>query len=940
MRLVIVLGLLAARIGAEPAAPERGEAGSASREEANREYQLGRQAFEAGDIAKAEPHFLKAAEYAPQFPEPHYALAQIMVRQGRHQEAQQHMARAQSFMPPGPQSPPEQATPSDDGTVSLAVLAAKASASLPASHIAVGRALSHIAGYLGEGERAIAAMAASSDPQDVHNARIHQSQHVSVEETFRKLANAPTDANLWWQLALHSFNQRRDHMTASTAFAVTATLSKAPMVVMSFYLLFHAWQHLCDWRDSESRLRQLEARIRISLGDTPLGAIGPGGQQQWAVSKRAALPGGEGSGEGGGGEDGGGNWLSFGWGKPGGGKGKGAAGVDGSVADGADGGDGGGDGGEDAKSRREFESLVLAMESPYIFLVTRLVDREPTLIRRLFARQAALLHRDLDPIPPPPPQLPPSSPPQHGGGDAPSGYIRDGRLGVGYLSGLPAGHVTYNLVGSMLRFHTDPRLKVHWCTAAADPATVKDGVGGGLKQHWPHVIELNGLTPAQAAARLREAGIGVLIDLDGWIGDEPPRRLMALNPAPVRGHWLGWAGTTGDPSMQFMVTDGITSPVHAYSAGYYSERFVVLPRAYQLNDHVQLYKHVIAQPPRAAAAPRLPRARAPFVLANFNQLMKVAPDLFGVWTGAMRRTPRTELLLLTGVTNVHVQYPSAARNADSEIAMVGLRVQRLRKGRVRAKEAHLERAARCDLAVDTLSYNSHTTGSDALWSGLPMLTQSGRYFASRVAGALVSSAGVPQMQVASLKAYEDMIHHLATPNDRSDQPRERLEIPADPAPSEDEEEEPEADPDATLAAPFGGKWGAKAAKIIHGTHEMFFEDPARVKKASDGTSSPGGPSRGHQVRLGDDMYASKASDSASDDPDSKGRVEIPAENLLGPRRWGKTMHYAMVSSAEAPRVHEMNEARAFFKLVKGPIPEHDPIDWAATMRGDDKRKRR
>ena len=88
------------------------------------------------------------------------------------------------------------------------------------------------------------------------------------------------------------------------------------------------------------------------------------------------------------------------------------------------------------------------------------------------------------------------------------------------------------------------------------------------------------------------------------------------------------------------------------------------------------------------------------------------------------------------------------------------------------------------------------------------------------------------------------------------------------------------------------------------------------------------------------MYASKASDSASDDPDSKGRVEIPAENLLGPRRWGKTMHYAMVSSAEAPRVHEMNEARAFFKLVKGPIPEHDPIDWAATMRGDDKRKRR
>ena len=153
-----------------------------------------------------------------------------------------------------------------------------------------------------------------------------------------------------------------------------------------------------------------------------------------------------------------------------------------------------------------------------------------------------------------------------------------------------------------------------------------------------------------------------------------------------------------------------------------------------------------------------------FTFANFNQLMKVSPDLFSVWIGAMRRTPHSQLLLLTGVTNVHVQFPGASRNADAEMATRGLRISRLRKGPVRAKEHHLARAARCDLAVDTLSYNSHTTGTDSLWAGLPLLTQSGRYFAARVAGALVSNAGAPMMQVASLKEYEDQIHRLATPS--------------------------------------------------------------------------------------------------------------------------------------------------------------------------------
>ena len=108
-------------------------------------------------------------------------------------------------------------------------------------------------------------------------------------ELFRRLTAAPTDANLWWQLALHSFNQRRDHMTASVAFAVTSHLSTAPMVLMSFYLLFHAWQHLCDWREWEGRLRMLTARIHASLGDVPTAIPGPGRKVLWHIAPDTAL---------------------------------------------------------------------------------------------------------------------------------------------------------------------------------------------------------------------------------------------------------------------------------------------------------------------------------------------------------------------------------------------------------------------------------------------------------------------------------------------------------------------------------------------------------------------------------------------------------------------------------------------------------------------------
>ena len=154
--------------------------------------------------------------------------------------------------------------------------------------------------------------------------------------------------------------------------------------------------------------------------------------------------------------------------------------------------------------------------------------------------------------------------------------------------------MTYDLVGHLLRFHTDPRVEIVWfCGGTVNPLEfekVKRGSqeAGGLKhaavdgaddgggRH--RLVNLHGLGPDEQAARVRDEGVGVIIDLDGWIGDDPPRLTLASRPAPVRAQWLGWAGSTGDPAMHYMVSDAALAPPSLYG-GRYSERLVVLPAA-------------------------------------------------------------------------------------------------------------------------------------------------------------------------------------------------------------------------------------------------------------------------------------------------------------------------------------------------------------------------
>ena len=306
---------------------------SERRDNANREYQLGRAAYERGDFKTAEPLFKRASEYAPEFPEPHFALAQLMQRSNRQAEAQHHMSLVNQRVPQRPAG--ELLKASGQAARPLLEHAKETARTLRRTrpgHCGDGggtgdicRALVVAARALEEGRALVAEMAKSSAQQDQHNSRIHAAQQLEAEAKLREVFSNPLEANLWWQLALLSFNNRREFESAAQAldrrrqrsrsatpprpppspsppppaaaaaappprvrrarphprrvracsraqaFEAAMRLSSSPTSRASYFLLFHAWQHLCDWRDWPLRQHQLRASAYASLDDRAAG---------------------------------------------------------------------------------------------------------------------------------------------------------------------------------------------------------------------------------------------------------------------------------------------------------------------------------------------------------------------------------------------------------------------------------------------------------------------------------------------------------------------------------------------------------------------------------------------------------------------------------------------------------------------------------------------
>jgi protein O-GlcNAc transferase len=249
------------------------------------------------------------------------------------------------------------------------------------------------------------------------------------------------------------------------------------------------------------------------------------------------------------------------------------------------------------------------------------------------------------------------------------------------------------------------------------------------------------------------------VDLNGFTEGERTG-IFARRAAPVQVNYLGYPGTMGCDYMDYIVADATLIPPGEYDC--YAEKVVVLPDSYQANDNTKRIAEAVTTREHMGLPPH------GFVFACFNSNFKITPVVFDVWMRLLRSVPDSVLWLFQGNAD-------ARRAMEAEARQRGVEPERIVWApRMPSLADHLARHAHADLFLDTFHFNAHTTASDALWGGLPVLTLAGATFASRVGASLLYAVGLPELVTRSVDEYEALALSLAASPQRLAELRGRL----------------------------------------------------------------------------------------------------------------------------------------------------------------------
>jgi predicted O-linked N-acetylglucosamine transferase (SPINDLY family) len=315
------------------------------------------------------------------------------------------------------------------------------------------------------------------------------------------------------------------------------------------------------------------------------------------------------------------------------------------------------------------------------------------------------------------------------------------RIRLGYLSGRFTADATGQLTVDLFPAHDRTRFHVSVLSFGPDDGSdYRRRIAAGADRF----LDLGALTHTAAADAIAAAGIDILIDLDGFVLGARPQ-IAALRPAPLQLRYLDFPGTTAAPFFDYLVGDAIVTP--PADQPLYAERLATLPGCYQVNAASQ---EAAAAPSRAACG----LEGFDTVFCSFNTNTKIEPAVFALWMEILGAVPGSALWLL-GESEL------GARNLREAARARGIDPQRLVFAGFVPRAQHLARIAHADLFLDTLVYNAHTTASDALWAGVPVLTLPGDSFASRVGASLVTAAGLPELVAQDRAHYKALAVELA-----------------------------------------------------------------------------------------------------------------------------------------------------------------------------------
>ena len=319
--------------------------------------------------------------------------------------------------------------------------------------------------------------------------------------------------------------------------------------------------------------------------------------------------------------------------------------------------------------------------------------------------------------------------------------LNGGRLRVGYLSADVKEHPTAHLLRDLFRLHDRERVEVFlYSTAAEDFSPHRQIIQSSVE----HFVECFRLPDKEIAERIAADGIQVLVDLMGHTRDNRIG-VLARRPAPVQINYLGYPGSSGAEYVDYLIGDAVVTPQGEEDA--FSERLLRLPHCYQINSH----REVVLGAPASRSAEGLPEQGV--VFCSMNNSYKIDPYIFDRWCRVLRETPGSVLWLLQSTREMQA-------NLQREAEARGVEGHRMVFARRLPREAHLTRLQLADLFLDTRLYNAHTTATDALWAGVPVLTARGDTFAGRVAESALLALGFPEGVTADWDAYTEMALRL------------------------------------------------------------------------------------------------------------------------------------------------------------------------------------
>lgn len=320
---------------------------------------------------------------------------------------------------------------------------------------------------------------------------------------------------------------------------------------------------------------------------------------------------------------------------------------------------------------------------------------------------------------------------------------RNGRIRIAYVSANFGEHPVAHLMAELFELHDRNRFEVNAVSIGPDDGSA---LRRRLEAAFDHFVDGRGMSDRAVAQTMAKMGVDIAVDTTGYTTGCRPG-ILARRPAPIQVAYLGFTGTMGADFIDYVLVDRFVAPARMQDC--FSERLVWLPDCYQANNR---------QRPLSSRTPSREEAGLPsegFVFCSFNNTYKITPALFDVWMRLLAATPDSVLWL----------------SHDNDVAQKNLRTEAARRGvapgrlvfapRLATLGDHLARQRLADLFLDTLPYNAHTTASDALWAGLPVLTCAGRSFASRVAGSLLRAIGMPELITDNLADYEALALTLA-----------------------------------------------------------------------------------------------------------------------------------------------------------------------------------